>query len=155
MFKKFVQNPYSLLLLAVYVVALYVLLNKAIVPFVLNVLNSDTFQGDASQSGRATEIHDNRTAMALLQCNRFVKDKFDEDVGLTFANTASHSWDIGFGRFIIKSYVDVAEPSEPTVRKNYVCEIIHEGGDLEDQANWDLKGLALNDVKMAAAPSSE
>ncbi len=155
MFKKFIQNPYSLLLLAVYVVALYVLLNKAIVPFVMNVVNSETFSGDPSQSGQVSEVHDNRTAMALLQCNRFVKDKFDEDVNLTFANSGYSSWDIGYGRFIIKSHVDVTEPSEPTVRKNFVCEIKHSGGDLDDQENWDLKGLAMHDVSMAAAPAAE
>ncbi len=155
MFKKFVQNPYSLLLLAVYIVALYVLLNKAIVPFVVNVVNSDTFSGDPSQSGQVTEVHDNRTAMALLQCNRFVKDKFDEKAVLTFANTGYNSWDIGYGRFIIKSHVDVTEPSEPTVRKNYVCEIKHIGGDLDQQDNWDLKGLAMHDVKLASAPQGE
>lgn len=150
MFKKFVQNPYSLLLLAVYVAALYVLLNKAIVPFVTKVVTSEDFAGDPSQSGQPTEIHDNRTAMALLQCNRFVKDEFDEEVGLTFENKAYHSWDIGYGRFIINSHVNVAAPNEPMVRKNYVCEIKFAGGDLENQDSWDLKGLAMHDVKMAA-----
>ena len=67
MFKKFFQNPYSLLLLAVYVAALYVMLNKAIVPFVVKVVNSETFSGDPSQSGQTSEVHDNRTTMALLQ----------------------------------------------------------------------------------------
>lgn len=152
MFKKFAQNKYSLLLLAVYVVALYVILNKAIIPFVLTVVESDVLTGDVSQSGQVTEIHDNRTQMALLQCNRFVKDKFSDDTALVFANATSHSWDIGYGRFLIKSYVDVTEAGEPTIRKNYVCQIKHTGGNLDEQANWDLSGLALNDVKMASAP---
>ncbi len=152
MFEKLVRNKYSLLLLAVYIVALYVILNKAIVPFVLNVLDTEVFTGDPAQSGQVTEVHDNRTAMALLQCNRFVSEKFDEDVNLTFATAGYHSWDIGFGRFLIKSFVDVAAPGEPSVRKNYVCEIRHTGGDLADQGNWELKGLALNDVKVAGTP---
>ena len=152
MFEKLARNKYSLVLLAVYIVALYVLLNKAIVPLVVDVLDSEIFTGDPARSGKVTEVHDNRTAMALLQCNRFVREKFDEDVNLSFATTGYQSWDIGFGRFLVKSFVDVAEPGEPTVRKNYVCEIRHTGGDLNDQENWELKGLALNDVKVAAGP---
>jgi len=152
MLEKLTRNKYSLLLLAVYIVALYVLLNKAIVPLVVDIVDSEMFTGDPSQSGKVTEVHDDRTAMALLQCNRFVSEKFDEDVNLNFATTGYQSWDIGFGRFLIKSFVDVAESGQPTVRKNYVCEIVHTGGDLAEQDNWELKGLALNDVKVAAGP---
>ncbi len=152
MLEKLARNKYSLLLLAVYIVALYVLLNKAIVPLVVDVLDSEMFTGDPSQSGKVTEVHDDRTAMALLQCNRFVREKFDEGVDLRFATADYQSWDIGFGRFLVKSFVDVTESDEPTVRKNYVCEIRHTGGDLSDQDNWELKGLALNDVEVAAGP---
>ena len=147
MFEKLVRNQYSMLLLAIYIVALYVILNKAIVPFVFKTLEADLFTGDPSKSGQVTEVHDNRTAMALLQCNRFVRAEFDDEANLTFENKDYHSWDIGFGRFLVKSHVDVNEPGEPMVRKNYVCEIKHTGGDLANQENWKLTGLALNDVK--------
>lgn len=149
MWRKFLQNKYSLLLLAVYVVALYVILNKAVVPFVLSVANIELFTGDSSQAGQLTQVHDDRTAMALLQCNRFVQDKFDEKTTLVFANAEYQSWDLGFGRFLIKSYVEVSEPSQATVRKNYVCELKHTGGDLAEHANWKLQGLALTDASEA------
>lgn len=148
MFRKFVNNKYSLLMLAVYVVALYVLLNKAIVPFVFKVLESKPFTGDPEQSGQVTEVHDSRTAMALLQCNRFVKEELDDDAVLNFANTDYDAWDIGFGRFLVKSYVDV-QLAGPPVRKNYVCEIKYVGGDLADLENWKLSGLSLTDLKAA------
>ncbi|BCX88138.1 hypothetical protein MIN45_P0506 [Methylomarinovum tepidoasis] len=147
MFEKLVRNKYSMLLLAIYIVALYVILNKAIVPFVFKTLEADLFTGDPSKSGQVTEVHDNRTAMALLQCNRYVRERFDDEASLTFENKDYHSWDIGFGRFLVKSRVDVSEPGEAMIRKNYVCEIKHTGGDLADQENWKLTGLALNDVK--------
>ncbi|GAB6068156.1 hypothetical protein JCM13664_14750 [Methylothermus subterraneus] len=150
MWQKLLQKKYSLLLLAVYVVALYVILNKAIVPFVLTVANSELFTGDSTQGGEPTQVHDDRTAMALLQCNRFVQDKFDEKATLAFENTAYQAWDIGFGRFLIKSQVNVTEPNGATGRKNYVCELKHTGGDLAEPSNWKLQGLSLTDV---GAPS--
>lgn len=152
MLQKLLKNKYSLLLWAVYVIALYVILNKAVVPFVLSVANSELFVGDASQGGEPTQVHDDRTAMALLQCNRFVQDKFDEKATLAFENAAYQAWDIGFGRFLIKSQVDVTEPNAATIRKNYVCELKHTGGDLAEHSNWKLQGLSLTDVNAAAAP---
>ncbi len=152
MWQKLLRNKYSLLLLVVYIVALYVILNKAVVPFALSVANSDLFTGDSSQSGEPTQVHDDRTAMALLQCNRFVQDKFDEKATLVFANTAYQAWDLGFERFLVKSQVDVTEPNEATVRKNYVCELKHTDGDLAEHSNWKLQGLSLTDINVAAAP---
>ncbi len=152
MWQKLLRNKYSLLLLAVYIVALYVILNKAVVPFALSIANSELFTGDSSQSGEPTQVHDDRTAMALLQCNRFVQDKFDEKATLVFANTAYQAWDLGFMRFLVKSQVDVTEPNEATVRKNYVCELKHTGGDLAEHSNWKLQGLSLTDIDVAAAP---
>ncbi len=150
MFQKLFQNKYSLVMLAVYVVALYVLLNKAIVPFVFKVLDSSVFTGDPQQSGQMTEVHDSRTAMALLQCNQFVKEEFGDDAMLTFSDRDYDSWDIGYGRFIIKSHVDVRpHPGDPVVRKNYVCQIKHEDGDMADINNWELGGLTLNDVQVS------
>lgn len=152
MLQKLLRNKYSLLLWVVYVIALYVILDKAVVPFALSVANSELFTGDASQGGEPTQVHDDRTAMALLQCNRFVQDKFDEKATLVFENKDYQAWDIGFSRFLIKSQVDVTEPNEATVRKNYVCEIKHTGGDLAEHSNWKLQGLSLTDIKVAAAP---
>ncbi|MCX8049999.1 MAG: hypothetical protein N3A55_10150 [Methylohalobius sp.] len=146
------KNKYSLLLWAVYVVALYVILDKAVVPFALWVANSEVFTGDASQGGEPTQVHDDRTEMALLQCKRLVQDKFDEKATLVFEDTNYQAWDVGFGRFLIKAQVDVTEPNSAPVRKNYVCEIRHTGGDLAERGNWKLQGLSLNDVAAAARP---
>lgn len=152
MWQKLFRNKYSLLLLVVYIVALYVILNKVVVPFALSVADSELLTGDSSQSGQPTQMHDDSTAIALLQCNRFVQDKFDEQATLVFDNTAYQAWDIGFGRFLIKSHVDVTEPNKATVRKNYVCELKHTGGDLAEHSNWKLQGVSLTDINVAAAP---
>ncbi|MFN3919808.1 MAG: hypothetical protein ACK4JF_05910 [Methylohalobius sp.] len=152
MLQKLLKNKYSLLLWAVYVIALYVILNKAIVPFALSIVNTEPFVGDASQGGEPTQVYDDRTAIALLQCNRFVQDKFDEKATLAFENANYQAWDIGFGRFLIKSQVTVNEPDAAAVRKNYVCELKHTGGDLAEHDNWKLHGLSLTDINVAAAP---
>lgn len=152
MWQKLLRNKYSLLLLMAYVIALYVILNKAVVPFALSVANSELFTGDSSQAGQPMQVHDDRTDIALLQCNRFVQDKLGEKATLVFANTAYQAWDIGFKRFLIKSQVDVTEPNKATVRKNYVCELKHTGDDLAEHSNWKLQGLSLTDIDVAAAP---
>ncbi|MBN2702236.1 MAG: hypothetical protein ACPW60_05885 [Methylohalobius sp. ZOD2] len=146
MWEKFIKNKYSVLLLIVYVIALYVILNKVVVPFVLNMTESEFFTGDSSEGGEAAQVHNERTAMALLQCNGFVREKYEEDTVLVFDDKAHQSWDIGFGRFLIKSRVMVTEPGEAAVRQQYVCELKHTGGDLADHDNWKLTGLSITDV---------
>jgi hypothetical protein len=145
MWQKLFQKRYSLLLLVVYIVALYVILNQAVVPFVLSVVNSDLFAGDPSAGGEPIQVHDERTQVALLQCNRFVQDKLGEEAALAFEDKAYQAWDIGYGRFLIKSQVTVTDKNQ-TVRKNYVCELKHTGGDLAEPANWKLQGLSLTDA---------
>lgn len=136
------QGKYSMLYLALYIVALYVILNKVIFPFAMVVLSTEPFLGSPEESGEATVVHNEKTALAFLQCKRFVEEEMEAQ-NLTFSEDYK-SWDIGFGRFLINGEVVVPQDGgEKTFI--YLCRAKFEGEDMTNPEEWELQGLAINE----------
>ncbi len=137
------RSRYSFLYLALYIVALYVILNKVIFPFAVAVLSTEPFLGKPEESGSPEMVHNERTELAFLQCKRFVSEELDKEPrALTFPEKYK-SWDIGFGRFLISGEVTVAEEGGKTYA--YVCRVKFEGEDMTNPDEWELQGLAINE----------
>ncbi len=128
------------LLLILFIVGLYLLQNKAVMPFVEGVVQSDVFEADTS----ALEGKD-RTRIAFTQCNDFVQEDLGPDSAVQFAGEEYKSWELASGRYLISSYVLQHDASGKQVRKNYACNVQFSGGDDMDHANWKLLGMELQD----------
>lgn len=128
------------LLLILFIVGLYFVQNKAVMPFVEGIVQSDAFEADTS----ALEGKD-RTRIAFTQCNDFLQEDVGPDSALQFAGEDYKSWELASGRYLISSYVLQQDASGKQVRKNYACNVQFSGGDDTDHANWKLLGMDLQD----------
>lgn len=139
--KKFGKSKISGLLLILFIVGLYLFQNKAVMPFVEGVVQSDMFDADTS----ALEGKD-RARIALSQCNDFVQEDLGNEHPLQFSGEDYKSWELASGRYLISSYVLQQDESGKQVRKNYACNVQFKGGDDMDHANWELQGMELHDM---------
>lgn len=141
---KYKQRQYALILLVLFIVGLYVLHNKAVVPFVMTVIHTRFFTGDPKLGGQATAISDNMTAMASIHCKTLIKQQLPANESATFPQYDYKAWNIGFGRYLVQSYVDVETSNGRSQRKNTLCKIKYTGGDEADPGSWTLIGMEFN-----------
>lgn len=129
------------LLLIAFIVGLYFFQNKAVMPFVEQVVESDAFDADTA------EVTDkDRSELALTHCVEFVRENLGLDHILQFRTDESKAWEIASGRYLISSYVLEQDDSGKQVRKNFACNVQYKGGDETDQSNWALQGLDVRDL---------
>jgi|GEM_PF-1643984 len=141
---KYYQRKYALILLVLFIVGLYVLHNKAIVPFVMTVVHTRFFTGDPNLGGQATAIRDNMTAMAAIHCKALIKQQLPANRSATFPEYDYKAWNIGFGRYLVHSHIDVETTDGITQRNIIVCKIQYTGGAETDPDNWRLIGIDSN-----------
>lgn len=135
------MRKYSLILLVVAIVSAYAFQANVILPFVTKVTGTELFTGKSEQGGQNTAINDDRTAMAFIQCNNRLRESLDGSDSVDFSQQDYTAWNIGFGRYVVKSYFDETDPSGILLRKNYACEIVYVGGDELKADNWTLLGI--------------
>jgi hypothetical protein len=134
-------GKFSGLLLIAFIVGLYFFQNKAVMPFVEGVVQSDAFDSEGSDVGAK-----DRSDIALTHCVEFVRDKLGLDHILQFGSDQSKAWEISSGRYLVTSYVLEQDESGKQVRKNFACNVQYTGGDEMEQDNWSLQGLDVQDI---------
>ena len=147
------RPKYALLPLVLVMVGLYVLHDKAIVPFVMRIVHTQFFTGDPELGGQATAIRDDMTAMASIHCKTFIKQRLAEHASRTFPANDYKAWNIGFGRYLVQSSVDIETADGASRRQNTLCKIRYTGGDEADSNNWRLIGIDSKPTGEAAAES--
>lgn len=141
---KHYLRKYALILLVLFIVGLYVLHTKAVVPFVMTVIHTRFFTGDPKQGGQATAIRDNMTAMASILCKALIKQQLPAKQSATFPEYDYKAWNIGFGRYLVQSHIDVEIAGSVSQRNIILCKIKYTGGDETDPNNWRLIGIDSN-----------
>lgn len=141
LFSKVANSKLSPILLILFVAALYAVLSKAIIPFVEQVAKSDLFLEKAAEFEEK-----DRSSVALLQCNDFVREELGSAKAVQFETHAYKSWEISSGRYLVTSQVTAEDESGKPVRKNYACNVQYQGGDETDHSHWSLQGLELRDL---------
>jgi hypothetical protein len=134
-------GKFSGLLLIAFIVGLYFFQNKAVMPFVEGVVQSDAFDSEVSDVGAK-----DRSDIALTHCVEFVRVKLGLDHILQFGSDQSKAWEISSGRYLVTSYVLEQDESGKQVRKNFACNVQYTGGDEMEQDNWSLQGLDVQDI---------
>jgi|APFre7841882724_1041349.scaffolds.fasta_scaffold152886_2 hypothetical protein len=138
--KKFGKSKFSALLLILFIVGLYFFQNKAVLPFVEGVVESDLFEADTSElAGK------DRSRIALTQCNEFVKDDLGSDLPLQFGEE-SKTWELAAGRYLVSSSVTEHDEAGKQIRRNFACNVQFTGGDDMDRSNWSLQGLEMREL---------
>lgn len=138
---KFGNRKFSGLLLILFIVGLYFFQNKAVMPFVEGVIESDAFDADTSELDAK-----DRTRIAYGHCNTFVQDDLGSDRTIQFAGDDYKSWELASGKYLISSFVLEQDESGKQGRRTYACNVQFTGGDDMDHANWKLLGLEMSDL---------
>lgn len=131
---------WSVVLLALFIVFLYVLLQKGITPFVLKVVESDLFFEKEDEKEELGQIRSERTGFAFTHCKSALKNDKQVPETAQFADADYEAWALGGKTYLIRSHVNV--PSEKGLSdRKYACKIKFAGGDMSDAANWDMLGI--------------
>jgi hypothetical protein len=138
---KIVHSKLSPLFLILFIAVLYVTLSKGIIPFVEKVARSDLFLEKAEEF----EAKD-RSSVALLHCNDFVRAELGGAKSVQFESKAIKSWEISNGRYLVTSQVTAEDESGKPIRKNFACNVQYSGGDENDHSHWSLQGLEMRDL---------
>lgn len=134
----------SILLAVLLIVGLYLMHNQAIMPLVMKAVHTPVFTGDPKLGGQSIAVRDDRTAMASIHCKTFIRQQIPLSRSTTFPKNDYTAWDIGFGRYLIRSYVDIETPDGASQRKNFVCKLRFTGNDENNLRNWTFMGADMS-----------
>jgi hypothetical protein len=141
MIKKLLQSKYSLLFLIIFVVFLYVILNKFVVPFIISATDSSLFVEQTQEEEQLGKVNNERTHAALGQCKLAMKNDGVLPEHGNFVDDGYEAWALGNGSYVIRSSVDVTEPNKGQARKYFACKIQYRQGDPSDVKNWSIMGI--------------
>lgn len=138
-------KPVSIIGLILFIVLLYVLLQKGITPMVMKVVESDLFFEKDVEQEELGKISNARSDQAFAQCkNAMVSEKHVPE-GAKFADKDYEAWALGGRSYLIRSQVNVTTPDKGAVDRKYACKIKYNGGDLADVKSWDVMGVDFNE----------
>lgn len=141
MIKKLLQSKYSLFFLLIFIVSLYVTLNKFVVPFIINATDSSLFIEQVQEEEQLGKVSNERTQAALGQCKLAMKNDGMLPENGSFVDDGYEAWALGNGSYVVRSIVDVTEPGKGQVRKYFACKIQYRQGDISDINNWAIMGI--------------
>ena len=136
---------WSVILLVLFIVGLYVLLQKVIMPGVMSVVQSNFFFEKDEEQEELGKINNQRSDAALGRCKSvMVADKHVPDTA-QFVDRDYEAWALGGRTYLIRSMVIVASPEKGAIERKYACKIKYNGGNLDDGKSWDILGVDFNE----------
>lgn len=134
----------SLGLLVAFIIALYLSLNKAIVPFIEEVAQSTLYMKETKDDDPLGEIRNARTELAQLRCENELRDDQGAAAVPSSTDTTYKAWSIGDFTYVIKSAVELPGENGAPVRYRYACKIHWNAKDMNDPDNWSIYGMDVN-----------
>jgi hypothetical protein len=114
-----------------------------IVPMMINqVTGTELLKGTAEQGGSASPVSNDQTRQAFAICNSQMKER-QQNVRLSFPPEPDRSWDVGFGRYMIRASVEVDNGEQPPEQRDYLCHARFNGGANDDPDNWSVDGIEI------------
>lgn len=135
------KSQLSFLLLLVFVAGLYVFQNKAVTPFVLEMVNSALLVEETDDVRQPGTVDNEKTRLALAHCDTYLQEQYDIDDSTQISNTEHNTWALGDYSYVVRSRFDLLSPSEVQKDKKYICKIKHFGGDDTNYDNWTVSGF--------------
>jgi hypothetical protein len=140
-------NKLKLIALLAFVVILYVILNKVIIPLTYDAAKSELYLDGSDDNASLYPVSSAMSDMAYKHCNTYIEKELDDDVAPIFQPQPINAWDIGSYTFVINGEVELRDKEGVTSRKKYVCRIKFEEGDQNDFNNWSIYGVSgLDDI---------
>lgn len=138
-------RKYSGLLLILFIVGLYLLQNKAIMPFVEKVVQSDLFLENSDDDEELGSIHNDRTDFAFAHCKEAFKDKYESLEKAELSADQYQAWALASKSYLVRSPVRVPGDASDAADKAFACKIQFTGPDASDPASWTISGIDFNE----------
>ncbi|MGR8934092.1 MAG: hypothetical protein ACU837_06835 [Gammaproteobacteria bacterium] len=136
------KKNFKLLGVIVFLIALYAVLNKVIIPFTFDAAKSDLYLDGSDDSGSRYAVSSEMADFAFKHCNTYIKEEMDEDLTPLFASQAINVWDIGSYTYLVNGEVEFQDKNGVSTSKKYVCRIKYDEGDQNDFNNWSVYGIS-------------
>lgn len=139
------QRKYSVLFLILFIVGLYLLQNKAVMPFVEKVVESDLFLEDSDGDEELGSIRSDRTDFAFVHCKEAFKEKYQPTDKTELSADQYQAWALASKTYLVRSPVRVPAEGGVMADKAFACKIQFTGPDVGDPASWTISGIDFND----------
>jgi len=138
-------KPVSVVGLILFIVLLYVTLQKGITPLVMKVVSSDLFFEKDEEQEELGKISSDRGIQAFAHCKNILVAEKHVPEGSQFMDKDYEAWALGGRTYLIRSHVSVTTPENGTQDRKYACKIKYLGGDINDAKSWDALGVDFNE----------
>lgn len=143
----FSKKNFKLLGVILFLIGLYVVLNKVIIPFTFDVAKSDLYLDGSDDSGSQFATSSEMTEMAFKHCNTYIEKDLGEDITPLFASQPINVWDIGSYTYLVNGDIEIQDKDGVLTSKKYVCRIKFDEGDKSAYDNWSVYGVSgLDDL---------
>ena len=143
-FNKMVRSKFSILYLILFIGALYLLQQQAIMPLVMKVVGSELFFEKPIEENEPLgklDAKTERTDFALANCREAVKADGDLPDNSEFIDENYEAWALGNRQYLIRAGVRIADKEKGQFEKPYACTIRLTGEDQTKSDSWKLLGL--------------
>ncbi|CAI8976570.1 hypothetical protein [Methylocaldum szegediense] len=135
------RSKYSILFLILFIILLYVILEKAVVPFVMDVADSGLFYENEAEEEQLGSIRNERTDFALMHCKNSIKEEGMLPDNADFLDSKYDAWALGNRTYIVRSGVRVLDAEKGQVDRKFACKIRLVENDPSDFKNWSILGI--------------
>jgi hypothetical protein len=136
---------WSIILLILFIVGLYVSLQKIIMPGVMAVIESNYFFEKDEEQEELGKINNARSDQAFAQCKDVMKADKHVPETAQFSVKEYEGWALGGRTYLIRSMVIITSPEQSAVERKYACKIKYNGGELGDVKSWEILGVDFNE----------
>lgn len=133
----------SLGLLLVFIIALYLSLNKLVVPFLEEVAESSLYLKETADDDPLGEIRNARTDVAQLNCENQAREEQGAATVPSSTDANYKAWSIGDFTYVIKGTVELAGENGQPTRYRYACKIHWNTKEMGDPDNWSIYGMDI------------
>jgi len=136
---------WSMILLILFIGALYFSLQKLILPAVMAVVQSSIFFEKDEEQEELGKISNQRSDEAFKQCKAVMLADKHVPESSQFSAKEYEAWALGGRAYLIRSTVIITSPEQSAVQRKYACKIKYNGGELGDDKSWDILGVDFNE----------
>ncbi|QFY42287.1 hypothetical protein F6R98_06320 [Candidatus Methylospira mobilis] len=137
----------SAVLLILFIVALYWIQDRAVIPFVMKIIQSELFFEKDEEQEEIGKINNERADFALTHCKTAVKQDKDLPETAQFDDKNFEAWALGGKVYLVRSSILVPSDNNASKdEKKYACKIKWKGEEMSKFESWSVMGLDFQDM---------
>jgi hypothetical protein len=126
----------------VFLVGLYLILNKVIIPLTFSAAKSDLYLDGSEDNGSQYAVSSPLSEIAYKHCKTYIKNELDDGLTPQFPPQPINAWDIGSYIFLVNGEIEIRNQDGASTLKKYVCRIKFDEGDQNVFDNWSVYGIS-------------